>query len=500
MASSFRIGDWRVRPRLNSLEKNSESHPLEPRAMEVLVYLAEHTEEVISKDQLIQDVWEGAFVTDEVLTYAVHQIRKALGDDAKEPRFIQTIPKRGYRLVAAVSWGEGRHVTGEGPVSPYPGLAPFSEEDAKFFFGRDEEVEAVWKKLRGLYLLGIIGPSGAGKTSFLRAGLIPSRPEGWRIAVCHPGDRPFVALGQALVPELSGDTEITQQLFRLDEEEVAASVLTRWRQSQAEVLLIVDQFEELFTLNPEEVQERFAELLGRAADEVSVHVLLSMRDDFFVHCQLHPWLSPIFKDVTAIMPLVGPALRQALVAPAERLDYRFEDESLVADMLAEVAKERGALPLLAFSASRLWAKRNREKKLLTREAYLEIGGVAGAIAQHAEATLERIGTEREPIVREIFRNLVTAKGTRAARDKEELLSVFEDRDAAEVVLSALIDARLLTSFEIAAEKKSRHSVEIIHESLLTAWPRLVRWQTQDADSAQLRDQLRQAVQLWQERG
>lgn len=114
------------------------------------------------------------------------------------------------------------------------------------------------------------------------------------------------------------------------------------------------------------------------------------------------------------MPLAGHALRQALVAPAERC-YRFEDESLVAEMLAEVTKERRVLPLLAFAAARLWAKRDREKRTLTREAYLEVG-VGGAIAQHAEATLERIGVERQPVVRQIFRNLVTAKGTRAARD------------------------------------------------------------------------------------
>ncbi len=228
-----------------------------------------------------------------------------------------------------------------------------------------------------------------------------------------------------------------------------------------------------------------------------------MRDDFLIHCHDHPSLDPVFDKLTPLKPPSGPALRKALVEPAERCGYRFEDESLVADMLAEVTKERGALPLLAFAASRLWAKRNRDKKLLTREAYFEIGGVVGAIAQHAEATLEHIGAEREPIVREIFRNLVTAKGTRAARDKDELLSVFEDRTAAQDVLGSLIDARLLTSFELpATAEDTNHGqrVEIIHESLLSAWPRLVRWQTQDADSAQLRDQLRQAAQLWQERG
>ncbi len=132
-----------------------------------------------------------------------------------------------------------------------------------------------------------------------------------------------------------------------------------------------------------------------------------------------------------------------------------------------------------------------------------MGGVGGALAQHAEATLEKIGNDRITIVRELFRNLVTVQGTRAARDMEELLSVFEDRDAAKGVLQELVDARLLTTYDVPAaeeEEAGHSSIEIIHESLLTAWPRLVRWQTQDADGAQMRDQLRQAARLWQERG
>ncbi len=163
--------------------------------------------------------------------------------------------------------------------------------------------------------------------------------------------------------------------------------------------------------------------------------------------------------------------------------------------------------LLAFAAARLWDHRDREQGLLTREAYEHIGGVGGALAQHAEATLERIGEDHIPIVRELFRNLVTAQGTRAARDRDELLSVFGDGtsgvgeglralpqagaeagpyNTAEQVLNSLIDARLLTSYEVPAADEGdtpHHRIEIIHESLLSNWPRLVRWQTQDADSA-----------------
>lgn len=125
-----------------------------------------------------------------------------------------------------------------------------------------------------------------------------------------------------------------------------------------------------------------------------------------------------------------------------------------------------------------------------------------ALALHAEATLERVGPEREGIVREIFRNLTTAQGTRAVLDREELLSALPDRAVSERVLQQLVDARLLTFYEMeGGEGEPSHDrVEIVHESLLKAWPRLVRWQTQDADGAQLRDQLRQAAHLWEERG
>ena len=143
--------------------------------------------------------------------------------------------------------------------------------------------------------------------------------------------------------------------------------------------------------------------------------------------------------------------------------------------------------------------------MLTQDAYDRLGGVAGALAQHAEEALEAIGKDRAPIVRELFRNLVTAQGTRSTAEFGELASLFHDDDrdeeAAEV-LQALIDARLLTSYEIQTEEDAvpARRVEIVHESLLTAWPRLVRWQSQDADSLQLRDELRHAAKLWDTRG
>ena len=158
----------------------------------------------------------------------------------------------------------------------------------------------------------------------------------------------------------------------------------------------------------------------------------------------------------------GSALRQALSEPARACGYQFEDDELVAEMLEEVDTERGALPLLAFATARLWEKRDRDRKVLTRAAYREIGGVGGALAQHADATLEGIGARRESVVREIFRNLVTSKATRVSADIGELLTVFDDaeRDEARDVLGELIDARLVTSYEAPGRDVSRRSQRV----------------------------------------
>jgi WD40 repeat protein len=391
-------------------------------------------------------------------------------------------------------------VEGAEDLTPYPGLSSFTEEDAEYFFGREAEVEAMWAKLERPHLLGLIGPSGAGKSSFIRAGLLPAAPPGWACLVCTPGNMPVLSLGRALARAMPGDPEIVEQMLSFDDPNVAVDVVSRWRSRAGSALLIVDQFEELFTQNAPDVQKRFADLLGRLAIDADVHVLVSMRDDFLFRCSDQPALAPVFSEPTPLRPPLGAALRRAVVQPAMKCGYRFEDEDLVDEILEEVEGERGALPLLAFSMARLWERRDRDSGLLTREAYGDIGGVGGALAQHAETTTDRIGVERLPMIREIFRNLVTSDGTRAIRDWDELLSVFDEsrREPAEEVLRELIDARLLTSYELQDEEASNRRVEIIHESLLANWPRLVRWQTQDADAAQLRDQLRQAAKTWDE--
>ncbi len=470
------------------LRKSGRKVKLQAQPAKLLVLLATRAGETVTRSEIQETLWgEDSFVDfEQGINFSIKQIRDALGDNAENPRYVERVPREGYRFIAETN---GREIEErEIESSPYPGLLSFSAKEAEFFFGREEEVQTLWSKLERQRLLALIGPSGAGKSSLLHAGLLPSTPPGFRTIICRLRDRPFEALARALSAELSLDEEANGVT---SEPETALALLTRWRSAHEEVCLCIDVFEELFTTNDESTRERFSALVGKAT-ESGVHVLLAMRDDFFVHCHDHPELEAVFGNVTPLKPPRGPALRRALSEPARRCGYGFEDEALVAEILAEVVNERAALPLLAFAAGSLWEKRDRTRSLLTRKAFLEIGGVSGALAQHAEETLAAIGLEREPIVREVFRNLTTSQGTRAPRDREELLSVFEDREAASEVVGKLIDARLLTS--------SDRDIEIVHESLLSAWPRLVRWQAQDAEGAVLRDQLRQAAAAWQERG
>jgi hypothetical protein len=198
------------------------------------------------------------------------------------------------------------------------------------------------------------GRAGAGKTSFLRAGVIASRGEGWAAVHATPGSNPALGLARGLTPDLAGDAEAIDQLLssvtELAQAGEAARVVQaakRWRSRHAEALLVVDQFEELFTLNPTPTQERFAALLGQMASEADVHVVLSLRDDFLIRCSDHAPLAPVFREITPLTALTPDGLRRAVVEPASRRGYGFEDEALVEEMVSAVEGVRGALPLLS---------------------------------------------------------------------------------------------------------------------------------------------------------
>ena len=222
---SFKVGPWLVEPALNRVSRDGITNQLEIKVMDVLMCLAARAGEVVARHDIMDAVWETEIITDNTLTHAINQLRTSLGDDVKNPTFIETIHRRGYRLIAGVQFQEqssadiarfpvpdGAAIP-ESETNPYPGLAAFTEEDSEFFFGREAEIAQMWRRLTSRRLLAVIGPSGVGKSSFLRAGVIPATPGSWGVMVCEPGDAPFVSLARSLVPAFADDCVAISKLI-----------------------------------------------------------------------------------------------------------------------------------------------------------------------------------------------------------------------------------------------------------------------------------------------
>ena len=382
--------------------------------------------------------------------------------------------------------------TAEGESCPFPGLAAFTGADAASFVGRERESEAVLNRLRVQPLLTVVGPSGAGKSSFVQAGLLPGLPEGWEAVAVRPGSAPLVSLA-ARLEERGVDP-------RGDAAEFAVALRNSAEARGATLVLFVDQLEELFTLCQDPAERvRYAELLARAArsPDDPVRVVATVRDDFLLRLESLPALRErLGPGLHLLTTPAEPELRRILVEPLRRAGYEFDDPALPDRMVADVAGRPGALALLSFTASRLWELRDRRFHHVTARAYESLGGVAGALAKHAEDTLVAMHPEQQRLVREVFRHAVTAQGTRAVLTRAELTEVLGSSTHAGHVIEKLLAARLLT---VSDDERGGERIEVTHEALLDAWPRLVAWRREDAEGARLRDQLRAAARQWTER-
>jgi serine/threonine protein kinase len=395
--------------------------------------------------------------------------------------------------------------------SPYAGLSAFQEADADRFFGRSKEIAAALSRLRDRPLMAVVGPSGAGKSSFVRAGLVPTLKrsgEAWEALVVRPGRSPLAALANLLVPLVNSSTSLADDLKehhklveRLKAEPgIVGSVLrSRARRERRRILLFVDQFEELYTLVPDAEERRaFTACLSGIADDATtpMRVVLSLRSDFLDRVpEDERFMSELNQGLFFLTTPGGEGLRDALVQPAELAGYRFESPGMVEAMLEHLEATQGALPLLQFAATQLWEKRDPKSKLLTEQSYVAMGGIAGALATHADSVLGGLSPQGYALARAILLRLVTPERTRAIVSREELGELSRDRSELQRVTDQLVQARLLVVQTGGGAAGA--TMELVHESLIHGWPTLKRWLDEGQEDSAFLEQLRNAARQWQ---
>ncbi|MFJ4952516.1 helix-turn-helix domain-containing protein [Streptomyces sp. NPDC088760] len=424
---------------------------------------------------------------------------------------------------------DGNDVTG--PACPYPGLSAFTPQDAGRFFGRERATAALVERVFGRVGKGpllLVAPSGAGKSSLLNAGLVPAlrRPGGfpmagadrWPVVTLTPTAHPVDELLERTAKVLGGDLDLTATRLGERPEALLAAVRTRADATPAgrrpppppRLVLLVDQFEELFTLCADDAERRtFARVLCALAapppspDHDPAVVVLGVRADFSGRCLDLPELAPVFTDGLYVLPPMTTAeLVESITRPAELAGVTL-DPGLVPLLLRDAGLTgepgahgvpSGALPLVSHALLATW--RHREAGTLTVAGYESTGGIQGAVARTAEDAFAQLYPAEQQTIRRILSRLVQvsdgAGATRRRVGRAALMTQLADAEGADTALDVFVRARLLTV--------DSDSVEITHEALLHSWPRLREWISADRAGLLVRQRLAHAAAAWEREG
>ena len=400
-------------------------------------------------------------------------------------------------------------------ICPYRGLRYFREEDAPFFFGRDAFIERLTSALTQHQLVAVVGASGSGKSSVVRSGLVPRlRQHGgthtWDVVTILPGENPLQSLAAGFVPLLEPNmTEVDRlrEVGKLSESFASAEislgdVVSRTLEKQPgtdRLLLIVDQWEELYTLTHDEsARKRFLDELLRASASSAMSAVLTLRGEFFDHALAYRPLSDRLQGaVVNISRMTREELRQAIELPAQKVGLRFET-GLVNRILDKVEGQPGNLPLLEFVLTELW--KERQGDVLTHATYEEMGEVQGAVASHAEKVFERLLPAEQEVTRRVFSRLVSV-GAEIERTSENVEARYTRRRAtfnelgeeSRPVLRKLADSHLIVTGR--NEATGEETVDLVHEALFKAWDRLRKWIDEDRQFLLWREQLRTLLDI-----
>jgi formylglycine-generating enzyme required for sulfatase activity len=387
------------------------------------------------------------------------------------------------------------------PRGPYRGLLPFEAEHRALFFGRSGEVRSILDRLRAGPFVLVAGDSGVGKSSLCRAGVLPAVDAGGLDARCAVvtvalGRQPLSSLAAALAPRIDADEATVARDLARDPARVARDMFRR----PGRTLLFLDQLEELCTLAPPDeaaaVAEALVALMRRGG---GVRVLATTRSDFLARLAMLPGLGDeVPPALFFVHQLQGDRLREAIVEPARAHGYAFESDAMVSAIIEGATGAGGGLPLLQFALTELWDARDEARRVIPAKALEAIGGVAGALARHADGVVSALSPATRDAARAILLRLVTADGTRARRTDAELVGAGPGGQDTRVALDLLVRGRLLVAS--GADDGGGTAYAIAHEALLSGWTTLQAWLRRDADARAIHQGVERAAADWERLG
>ena len=383
--------------------------------------------------------------------------------------------------------------------NPYRGLQAFESKHRALFFGRAAEIRGVLERLRADALVVVAGDSGVGKSSLVKAGVVPLVEEGnldqsrqWASAAMTPGRYPLQTLISTLAALFDMTEETMGSLAGAGGEEFVRALRKQLGDARGR-LLVIDQFEELATIGGVEEVAVVGPLLARLASGLpGLRVIATVRGDFLTRVVQVPGIGDdLARAIYILRPLSPEGAREAIVGPARVKGVSFESEALVDELVR--AGSRGSLPLLQFALAELWEIRDQAAAFISAADLKKIGGVSGALARHGDAALAQLIPEQRIAARRVLMRLVTVDDTRAVRTEEELVAGSSAADAA---LKALVRSRLV----VAREVGDQAVFEIAHEALLGGWATLGAWLEEEREVRAVRHRLELAVAEWERLG